>query len=194
MDGKSRRDPPPWPHVSTKHVSDHQVLKVRVDTVLNPRDQRPHPRVVIDAPDWVTILAFTPEDEALLVRQYRFGTRSVTLEAPGGMMDGEESPLEAAARELEEETGCVAERLVSLGWVHPNPALQTNRNHSFLALGCRRVHDGRPDPCEDLEVERVPRAQLARLVEQGEITHALVLACLYREQLWREQLGRAGQG
>ena len=74
------------------------------------------------------------------------------------MVDPGEDPALAAARELEEETGYVAGRLVALGPVHPNPALQANRCHSFLALDCVKRHEGRQDAGEDIAVELHPRA------------------------------------
>jgi hypothetical protein len=69
--------------------------------------------------------------------------------------------------------------LVALGVSQPNPAIITNRLHSFLALDCEQVHGGAPEASEDISVELVPRAQLKELVKRGEITHALVLAALY---------------
>jgi ADP-ribose pyrophosphatase len=181
----ARREIRPWPRVSSRAVSDHRVIKVRVDTLTNPRDGKTHPRVVIEAPDWVTIIPITVDDEVVLVRQYRFGIADATLEVPGGIVDAGEAPLAAAARELEEETGYVALELVPLGWVHPNPALQDNRSHCFLALGCTQVHQGKLDPTEDIAVERVPRTAIPELISSGQITHSLVVAGFYREQLWR---------
>ena len=93
----------------------------------------------------------------------------------------------AAARELEEETGYRPERMVSLGWVHPNPAWQNNRQHLFLAHGCVQIHQGKLDEGEDIRVERVERDGLSERVISGEITHESVLALLYRESLQRRE-------
>ena len=98
-----------------------------------------------------------------------------TLEIPGGMCDGDEPPEKAAERELREETGYVCDRLEPLGWVHPNPAVQTNRCHTFLARNVRRDGEPRPDPDEDLEVVEVPLADVPALIRDGTITHALVV-------------------
>src|SRR4051812_5610502 len=112
---------------------DYTVLKVREDIYADPRTGDEHPRVFIDTPEWCNIIAVTPEDQLVLIRQYRFGVGASTLEIPGGLVERGEDPAAAAARELEEETGYVAGRVVPLGAVHPNPALQGNRCHSFLA-------------------------------------------------------------
>ena len=161
----------------TQH--DYTILRIREDQVEDPHG-REHPRVRIDCPDWVTVVALTPAGDAVMVRQYRAGIDGDTLEIPGGIVDPGETPEMAARRELEEETGFRAARWVSLGTSHPNPALQSNRHHAFLALDCERVHAPRLDAGEDIQVELVPRARLPELVRSGAITHALVLVSLYK--------------
>jgi 8-oxo-dGTP pyrophosphatase MutT (NUDIX family) len=118
------------------------------------------------------------------VRQFRFGTWANSLEIPGGVIDPGEEPATAAARELEEETGFQAAEVLPLGPSHPNPALFSNRLHSYLATGCVRIHQGTPEATEDLQVVVVSRDELRRLVRSGEVSHALVLAALLHEA-WR---------
>ncbi len=176
--------PRPWKRLSKGEEQDLTILRVREDTFSDPRDGTAHPRVIITAPDWVNVVALTREGEALLVRQFRFGLEADTLEIPGGMVDRGEEPAAAAARELEEETGFRASELVFLGAVHPNPALQNNRCHSYLALGCQRQsHSQAQDAGEDIEVVRVPASALQRLVREGTITHALVVNAVYFAEL-----------
>lgn len=171
--------PKPWSLVREGPEHDYHVLQVRERIVRSPVDGREHPRVLITCPEWANVVAFTPARELVLVRQFRFGIWAPTLEIPGGLVDAGESPEAAARRELEEETGYVAESFRPLGNCHPNPAVQTNRIHTYLAEGCRRVHAGDPDPGEDLEVVVVPEGQVKGLVQRGEISHALVLAAFY---------------
>src|SRR6218665_961687 len=177
------RDIPPWPRLRRGLEHDYRVLKVRQDVVADPRNGQEHPRVLVDCPDWVNVIAVTRDDELVLIRQYRFGVSSVTLEIPGGVVDPGEEPAVAAARELEEETGYVAERGVPLGAVDANPALQHNRCHSFLALGCVKAHEGRQDEGEDIAVELHPRTAVPQLILGGAITHSLVVVAFYLEHL-----------
>lgn len=134
---------------------------------------------VLQAPDWVNVVPLTDDDRVVLVRQFRFGVEGFTLEIPGGMCDGDEPPLRTAARELREESGYEAREIVPLGWVHPNPAIQSNRCHSFLALGAHPAGPMDPDPHEAFEVVTVPLGEIHGLVADGTITHALVVAAFH---------------
>ncbi len=180
--------PRPWPVVCSTPVADHRIFAVRRDRAVSPRTGEEHAFIVLETPDWVNVVPVTRDGDAVLVRQYRHGLRQLTLEIPGGMVDADDrDPAESVRRELLEETGYAPDELVPLGWVHPQPAFQTNRCHTYLALGCRRVAEPSPDAGEDLEVVLVPVDELQDRVAGGEITHGLVLAALYRYELWRRE-------
>ncbi|MBX7097542.1 MAG: NUDIX hydrolase [Myxococcaceae bacterium] len=175
----------PWSVVAEHRRLDLHIFTLRELTLKDPRDGREHPRVTLECPDWVNVVALTDDRRVVLVRQFRAGILAPTLEIPGGMVDPGEAPATAAARELEEETGFRPAKLVPLGVCHPNPALQDNRLHTYLATGCVQVHGGRPDHGEDLELVVVPEAELGALVARGEISHALVLSAFYFAGLGR---------
>jgi ADP-ribose pyrophosphatase len=175
--------PRPWRRLRRGQEGDFTILRIREDAFADPRDGSEHPRVVISVPDWVNVVALTRDGQAVLIRQFRIGIEANTLEVPGGMVEPGEAPAAAAARELEEETGFRAAELVAIGTVHPNPAVQTNLCHSFLALGCERVSAGQRDAGEDIAVVLVPASRLQRLVREGSITHALVVTAVYFAEL-----------
>jgi ADP-ribose pyrophosphatase len=123
----------------------------------------------------------------VMVRQYRHGAQRVTLELPGGIVDPGEDPAEAAARELVEETGYRAARVLSLGSLNPNPALFDNRIHTYLAEEVERVAEIANGPLEETVVELVPVRDVPERVRRGEIDHALVVAALHWWSLARER-------
>ena len=142
-----------------------------------------HPRTgaikrfsIIHSVDWVNIIALTPADEVVLIRQFRAGSSSIVLEIPGGMVDPGEDALTAAKRELEEETGYTAETWRPLGASLPNPAIQGNRLHSFLALDAKPTRPQRFDSSEVIELSTAPLSDVRAMLRDGRIDHALVIA------------------
>ena len=118
--------PADWPLESSQPATDLFIFKSRIDQRRQPRSGQIMPRVALEAPDWVNVIAVTRDGLVILVRQFRFGTGEVSTEIPAGMVDAGETPLEAAQRELMEETGHAAER-----WTGPvsytHLTLPTNR-------------------------------------------------------------------
>jgi ADP-ribose pyrophosphatase len=95
------------------------------------------------------------------------------------MLDEGDTPSQAAVRELLEETGYAGEEPVLLGIVHPNPAIHTNRCHTYLVRNVAFKNLLPQDSTEDIEVQIVPIADIPRLIREGKITHALVIAAFY---------------
>jgi ADP-ribose pyrophosphatase len=179
--------PRPWRVVREDHLQHCRVFDVHVATMESPHGGGSHPFYRIQSPAWVNVVALTPDDQLVMVRQFRHGSRVVTLEIPGGIVDPGESPEEAAARELIEETGYRAGRLASLGSLNPNPALFGNRCHMQVALDCVPAAAIQNSATEETLVELVPLAALQDLVRRGAIDHALVVAALYAFELWRSR-------
>lgn len=169
-----------WTRLRSHKHQDYTIAKTREDIVRDPRNGSEHPRFIIECPDWCNIIPVTREGKIVMVRQFRFGAWQDSLELPGGIVDAGEAPAMAAARELEEETGYRAREVISLGSVHPNPAFQGNRCHSFLALDCE-PGPARPEAGEDLTVVLIDRARVPSLIASGEISHALIVAAFFFE-------------
>ena len=170
--------PPPWPRVSSEAGPNLIVCRARFDVMTNPRTGRDLRRTVLETPDWVNVVALTPERRLVLVRQYRFGSSALTLEIPGGVVDPGEAPADAARRELREEAGYTSERWLPLGAVEPNPAFHDNLCHHWLALGARRTAEQELDEGEDIEVLELALDEVRQRIAEGEIRHALVLTAL----------------
>jgi 8-oxo-dGTP pyrophosphatase MutT (NUDIX family) len=153
----------------------------------SPHTARVHDFTRLLCPAWVNVVAFTALDlggELLLVEQFRHGVDASTLETIGGVCDPGEDPAVSAERELLEETGFRAGRWVALGSCAPNPAIQNNRCHFFLALDCVPVAELDLDPSEELRVWAVAWAEAERLLRERVLDHALVMAAMLRLFLW----------
>ena len=170
----------PWRRLRTERLQRCRIFDL--DRVLfEPQDGRDAREFyVVEAPDWINVVPLTEDQRVVLVRQFRFGANALTLEIPGGMCDEGEEPRVSALRELREETGYGTRDLVDLGFVHPNPAIQSNRCHTFLARNVTRVGDPAPEGDEAFEIVTVPLADVPGLIRDGAITHALVIAAFYR--------------
>jgi len=164
-----------------KTVESHKVYTTRIFDLHHHRrhhhQRGHHDFYVLEAPDWVNIIPLTEREDVVMVRQFRHGTEDFTLEIPGGMVDPEDAdPAAAARREMQEESGYDSEDIIALGKVHPNPAIQGNYCHTFLARGVRQGVKIELDTTEETEVVLVPLASIKDLIAGGEITHALVIA------------------
>ncbi len=152
--------------------------------------------VTLSLPDWVSIIPWTRDERGvpvfLMERQYRHGSESVTIEFPAGLTEDGESPLEAARRELREETGMEAE-LTELASFNPNPAFMTNRQTFFLATGLRRTGEQELDENEEIELLYLPVEDVIRKMGKGEYSNGIMLSALFafmREAEKRPELRR----
>lgn len=164
-----------WNRERSEQVADCRVFKVRRDHSADPRDNRVHDFYVIEAPDWINVIPLTGDGRVVLIEQYRHGTGEVSLEIPGGMVDEGESPRDAAARELFEETGYEAGEVVFLGRTRPNPAIQDNWIHTFVARGVKYKCEPSNAGTEQTIVRLFPLEQIPSLIVEGKITHSLVV-------------------
>ena len=182
------RPPAPWRRLRSEALGDFKIFSIRRDRIVSPRTQEELDFYVLDGSDWVNVIPVTAEGNLLLVRQYRHGTEQTTVEIPGGAMDPrDETPLAAARRELLEETGYAADAWTELGFVHPNPAIQSNRCWTFVAGNCRRVAAPKLDPGEDIEILEAAPDEVRQMLADGRITHSLVVAAFARWEPFRRR-------
>lgn len=177
----------PWKDLSEEVRAESRLFRQLALWRRSPHVDRDHEFTRLSCPEWVNVIAFrAPElgGELLAVEQFRHGIDAPTLEIIGGVCEPGEDPALSAQRELREETGHEAEAWVPLGWCTPNPAVQDNRCHFFLATGCRPVGELELDPCEELRVWAVPLPEWERQLAEGTVHHALVLAAWARLMLW----------
>ncbi len=173
-----------WKRIATEAVADYRIFKLRRDVSRSPRTGNEHPFIVLEGCDWVNVIPVTESGNVVFIEQFRHGVRQTTLEVPGGMIDEGESPATAALRELEEETGYSGAGAEPLGVIHPNPAIQENRCHSFVVRAAKKVGEPRNESTEDIATVEIPLVEVPKLITEGRVTHALVVVAF--TWLWLE--------
>ena len=169
-----------WQRERSEAGPDLRILNVRYDWMRHPNGGAPLKRLVLESVDWINIVALTPDGRSVMVRQFRFGTGECTVETAGGMVDPGETPLEAAKRELLEETGYGGGAWSSLGAVEPNPAIHPHLCHHFLARDVERLAEPEPGPGEAIEVLLMSLDEIRAEVAAGRIRHVLALSAMCR--------------
>lgn len=169
-----------WQVLRSEYLLQDRWLSLRADTCQHPNGQRITPYYVLEYPTWVTIVALTPDEQVVLVRQYRHGIQQTVLELPAGVVEATDtSPLAAVQRELLEETGYASAQVLETGTLSANVATHTNFTHCFLATGATVVAAPTPDATEQLETVLMPLADVVALACQGGLLQALHVGAVF---------------
>lgn len=171
---------PHWRRIASRYVVDSRFMRIRRDTVELPNGAILPEYYVRESEGFVMIVAFTPSEHVVLVRQYRYGSDSVGLEIPAGTLEPEEDPEACAVRELLEETGYEASTIQPLADYTIEPVRSNARVYIFMASGARRVAEPQPEQTEHIEVELVPSGTFAAMLEDGRIDNLASIAAGYR--------------
>lgn len=169
-----------WKILKSRMVIDNQWCNVRQDEIELPNGKVIDDYFVNIRPDIALVLPITVQKEIIFVRQYRHGIGEILLELPAGSFNPqEENSLEAAARELEEETGYVAERMTLLATLYDNPVKDTNRIHLFIAENASLSSQQKLDITEDIEVVLIPITEIIERISNQEICVSGTLAAIF---------------
>jgi ADP-ribose pyrophosphatase len=175
----------PWRVLESKTLNHYRIFETRKDRVESPRTHEQHDVFIVSGASWVNVVALTEDQKIVIVQQYRHGTREVKWEIPGGIIDPGESPENAGARELLEETGYEGTRIKLIGKVDPNPAYQPNQCYTVLIENAKKVKEPELEQMEDIAVDIVSEKRFEEMIVSGEISHALVLAADLWRRIWR---------
>ena len=163
----------PWKTLETRYL--HPGIRVDRCELPNGHIAEYH---LLEYADEVMIFALTKNQEVVLIEQYRYGIQEAILELPGGSVDEGESPLEAAQRELMEETGYASDTFIEVGCTSPNPAIYTNRVYSFLATDVEKV-ENQPVDHETSQVSVIPLEEVIAMAKNENLIHSLNLSTLF---------------
>lgn len=182
----------PWRERRTETRFQCPIFTVEESFSVSPYDGTEHSYFRLRCDEWVQVVPVTAGGEIVLVREYRHGSRALSLEVPGGLLEAGETPADTALRECLEETGYRGTRALPLGRRNPNPALFSNTLHAFWAPDVERVAEIRNTGTEHTEAVLVPIDGIRGLLRDGTIDHALVAGTLWRFLDEIRPPGRAG--
>lgn len=177
-----------WIILSSDYPLKSKWLNVRKDKVRMPKGVELDDFYILEYPDWINVIAITEDGKFVLERQYRHGTQTVEYEICAGVIEKGEEPLEAAQRELFEETGYGGGEWNLYCITAPNPAAMTNKNYTFLAKGVKPISYQHLEKTEDIDVIVMSREDVKKILIEGKMMQGIMQAPLWR--LFYEEEGR----
>lgn len=169
-----------WKVLESEYLVRRPWLTARRDRLELPDGRIIPEYYVLEYPDWVNVIAITKDGQFVMERQYRHTARKISLELPCGVMEEGETPLEAAQRELLEETGFGGGQWKKLMELSPNPSAMSNTTHCFLAIGVEKIAEQHLDETEELSVLFMTKEEVKRMLNENQICQALMVAPLYK--------------
>ena len=169
-----------WKVLESEYLVRRPWLTARRDRLELPDGRIIPEYYVLEYPDWVNVIAITKDGQFVMERQYRHAARKISLELPCGVMEEGETPLEAAQRELLEETGFGGGQWKKLMELSPNPSAMSNTTHCFLAIGVEKIAEQHLDETEELSVLFMTKEEVKRMLKENQICQALMVAPLYK--------------
>jgi len=168
----------PWALIKKETGPDLPLFDVEIRHMQNPRNETLLNAVVLKCADTINVVAITPERALVLVEQFRFGINQIVTELPAGLIDDGEKSLQAAKRELLEETGYTARKWIYTGSTYLNPAYVNNKCHHYLAVDAVQESTPKLDLTEDVGVRIVNDFTPQLLYEGNIIVDAIGVAAL----------------
>ena len=169
-----------WNTLDSEYIIRRPWLTARCDKVQLP-DGTVHPEYyVLEYPTWVNVIAITADGDFVMVEQYRHGLRDVFTELVAGVVEEGEAPLEAAHRELLEETGYAGGEWEELTVLSQNPGSTDNLTYCFLARGVVKVSGQHLDATEDIAVKLLTRGEVKAMLLADSVKQSLMAAPLWK--------------
>lgn len=172
-----------WKTLSSKYIYDDRWFRARADSCQFPDGRILEPYYVVELPDWCNVILVTKEERVILVRQYRYPIDQTTYELPGGVIERNEDPKQAAKREMEEETGYTSDDIEFLMKLSPNPAVNTNTAYFYLVQNAVPTISTNPDLFEDIDIVSFSKEEIIAFVQENQMHHGVQAGPMYAAML-----------
>ena len=169
-----------WIKIKEEDLGNFKIFNLARIKYENPYNEQEVDTFIIKSKNWVNVIATKEDGKVLLIKQFRFGSGVIELEIPGGLVENNEDPAEAARRELKEETGHVGDAPMLIGVVNPNPAIHSHYCYTYWIKNCKKVEEPSFDgPNEKIEHVLKTPAEILKLINNKQITHSLVIVAFF---------------
>jgi len=170
-----------WEIINSRYIYQHPPWAVfRKDHLRLPNGNEVPDYYVLEYPDWINVLGITTDKQFVVIKQYRHALGKISFELPAGVIDDGETPLQAAKRELLEETGYGKGHWQPYTKLCANPATHTNYTHTFLVTGIEKIQAQNLEVSEEIEVHLLNKQQVLALLNSNQVVQALQAAVLWK--------------
>ena len=173
----------PIPEVKSSEIVYKGYFDLRVDLLQLPHGPQLPYTVLLTKVHATAIIAETPDGKFVINREYRHPTGKWLLSCPGGRIDIGESPLQAASRELLEETGYVGSEYIQIGTIFPFPAVSDQPIHYIWAKGVKKVQPPEHEAFELIHTEVMSKEEILREIASGVPVDGVLCTALYLRDL-----------
>lgn len=180
MENNHSRPPSLWEQSTCELDVDYKIFQTYKCQFHNLSSDQSGDFVIIKSNDWVQVIAETTDDRIVMSQQFRFGSQELSLELPGGIMEHQEEIIDAARRELVEETGYTGDEATVIATLLPNPAIQTNHLYVVNIKKCTKTNQTHFDQFEDIQTLLYSRDDVIKAIHNGDISHCITVAALAR--------------
>jgi len=164
-----------WNSKSVKSLGKYKIFEIFKEIVENPRNKMEMDFYYLKLSNWTVVVPVTIDNKFVMVKQFRVGAKKFFYEFPGGLIDKGEEPVDAAKRELTEETGFFSENLKFLGEVYPLPAFQTSKCYIYLAENVKYIGGVSLDAGEDIETVILEKEEIENLLLNNQLDNAIMM-------------------